>query len=69
MAIPHVFQWYQGAPDKLQAGMLIDCEGHIELIGSVEDGVAPEDDYGIIRWCWAIKPSELEWAVSMANRR
>lgn len=69
MAIPHIFQWNQGAPEKLRAGMLIDCEGNVELIGSIEDGVSPEDDYGITRWCWAIKPSELDWAISMANRR
>lgn len=70
MAIPHIFEWYQGAPEKLQAGMLVDwASSGIELIGTIDDHSFVEKDSGITRWCWAIKPSELDWAISMANRR
>lgn len=69
MAIPYVIQWFDGVPEQLRAGMLIFWPDGVELIGSVEEGVIPEPDCGIIRWAWAIKPSELEWAISMASRR
>lgn len=68
MAIPHVIQWHEGAPEKLEAGMLIQWEDtDIELIGSVDDGSSVSRNE-VLRWAWAIKPHELTWAASMAKR-
>lgn len=55
--------WQQGAPDQLQAGMLLDIKGHGPvLVGTDHPKYKPEV---IVRWCWIIKPHELEWVAEV----
>ena len=68
MTIQRVIEWHEGAPEKLEAGMFVQWSDGFDLIGSVEDGVIPDVDSGIIRWATLIKPHELTWAASMAKR-
>lgn len=71
--------WQQGAPDKLEAGMVVQWDqGMVSLIGHIDADMAWSNatsvgDYSkwkesIIRWGWAIKPHELEWIEKMINR-
>lgn len=67
MAIPHVIEWHEGAPENPQAGMLVQWhDGSIDLAGTDSDF----DHWDkVLRWAWAIKPHELTWAASMAKRQ
>lgn len=75
MTIPHVIEWHEGAPEKLEAGMLVEWGGvKVELVGHVNirlsfDGIFPDWKDCVTRWAWAIKPHELTWASDMAKRQ
>lgn len=73
MAIPHVLKWTDGAPDKLQPGMLIQTKGgDLSLVGDIDEDAHSAKPYATdllantMRWTWAILPHELEWAQRMA---
>lgn len=55
-------KWHKGAPDELQAGMVIRHahNGAINLIGTriPLEGLKGHD---ISAWAWIIQPYELKW--------
>ncbi|MGG4646022.1 hypothetical protein [Pseudomonas aeruginosa] len=63
-------QWNEGAPEKLQAGMLIEIIGKpIFLVGGPIDSPAFTHSFKKIkRWAWLIQPHELAWLEDMANK-
>lgn len=67
-------QWNEGAPDKLEPGMLVQEEsGFCGLIGhSLTEGdpsmVEEWFELEVKRWAWVIKPHELEWSADMAGK-
>lgn len=79
MTIPHVIEWHEGAPDKLEAGMYLQwSDGQLTLVGDCDFelsyGPASKDEMAnsmdaVVRWTRLIKPHELTWAASMANRQ
>lgn len=59
-------QWNEGAPKKVQPGMLIErWDGKIELIGTARQMFLRTP---IKRWAWLIQPHELAWLEDMANK-
>ncbi|RQE49382.1 hypothetical protein [Pseudomonas aeruginosa] len=59
-------EWNEGAPKKIQPGMLIDrWDGEIELIGTARQMFLRTS---IKRWAWLIQPHELQWLAAMANK-
>lgn len=65
--------WIDGAPEKLEPGMVIeDVDNGFLLVGSItEDGYADYDSFAepaVIRWGWLVQPHELEWIADMAQR-
>ncbi|MBG7009566.1 hypothetical protein I5G20_29980 [Pseudomonas aeruginosa] len=70
-------QWNAGAPESLQAGMVIEFLGKVRLVGNVspEDYMNPsecckwDDLSDITRWAWLIQPHELNWLEDMASRK
>lgn len=74
MAIPHVLKWTDGAPDRLQPGMLIQTKsGDVFLVGDIDEDAHSAKPYSTdflantMRWAWAIAPHELEWVQRMAT--
>ncbi|HGM7647976.1 TPA: hypothetical protein ACKP9G_003723 [Pseudomonas aeruginosa] len=72
-------EWSEGAPDKLEPGMLIRAmfcdEEYTYLVGtSLDDGSTIGDEGAVIglqhitRWAWLIQPHELAWLENMANK-
>lgn len=70
-------QWNEGAPEKLEPGMVIDlfdcgpcaAEG-ICLVGSdISAELAEAGRQFCIRWAWLIQPHELNWLEDMASRK
>ncbi|QDH93800.1 hypothetical protein [Pseudomonas phage vB_PaS_IME307] len=64
-------EWNEGAPEKLQAGMLVEMKGYpIILVGGPVDRPAFKNHYkSIKRWAWLIQPHELNWLEDMASRK
>ena len=62
--------WIDGAPDRLQAGMLIEMDDKpMCLIGGPIDRPPYTHSFkSIKRWAWVIKPHELDWIADMAQR-
>lgn len=61
-------KWIEGAPEKLEPGMLIEAAmGGIYLCGSLIPEGSPADLDGISRWAWLIQPHELDWVERMAK--
>lgn len=72
--------WIDGAPEKLEPGMIIHGEDdHFFLIGHFDDSYGcaidpafldglDEDIAAIKRWGWLVQPHELEWLADMATR-
>jgi hypothetical protein len=55
-------EWTEGAPDRLEVGMVIRvCGGAPMLVGSF--GALPTTKY-ITHWAWLIKPYQLSWIDS-----
>ena len=70
----HKIEWIDGAPEKLEVGMLVELDsGSILLVGDIDDYYS-RCDYSsdplpeFTRWSWLIKPHELEWIEDMAKR-
>ncbi|HCE6051117.1 hypothetical protein AAER32_21975 [Pseudomonas aeruginosa] len=73
-------EWHEGAPEKLEAGMLVEANDtkspdyRIRLVGDVlpdeatDGGECPPLLDHIKRWAWLIKPQELAWLEDMANK-
>ena len=71
-------QWNDGAPEKLEPGMLIRWEsGAFDLVGSVDFEMSESGQSSArlewlmrdcIAWAWVIKPHELEWAADIAGK-
>ncbi|HBO2162009.1 TPA: hypothetical protein NIA63_005523 [Pseudomonas aeruginosa] len=69
-------EWNEGAPAKLEPGMVIDFRGAVLLIGHVSrEDYMNSPEYGpwedlsdITRWAWLIQPHELAWLEDMANK-
>ncbi|MGN3637280.1 hypothetical protein ACTFXL_07585 [Pseudomonas aeruginosa] len=73
-------QWNEGAPEKLEPGMLIEAtdtmasDYRVRLIGDVlpdealDGGDLSSRLFHIKRWAWLIKPQELAWLEDMANK-
>lgn len=64
-------QWNEGAPEKLQAGMLIEMKNKpIFLVGGPIDRPSFTHSFkSIKRWAWLIQPHELNWLEDMASRK
>lgn len=69
-------KWIDGAPEKLEPGMLVMCQGKAILIGHsdpccryglVEFGHIDEVLKSVAAWAWLIQPHELEWVERMAK--
>lgn len=67
-------KWVEGAPEKLQAGMVIRTASGLVLVGSVnEHGSTTGHQLGSIdptyvqRWAWAIAPFEMDWLDDMGT--
>ncbi|MGC6992795.1 hypothetical protein ACP0J1_29440 [Pseudomonas aeruginosa] len=67
-------QWNEGAPEKLEPGMLIAMGNAVMLIGHLDHyamSLSPEPDIYLectTRWAWLIQPHELAWLEDMANK-
>lgn len=65
-------EWNEGAPEKLQAGMLILWKnGKVLIHGGYRDspkGASLSKSKGVKAWAWLIKPQELAWLEDMANK-
>ncbi len=72
-------EWNEGAPEKLEPGMLVFVEFEDEafqyLIGeALFNGATEGDDccafslQDVTRWAWLIKTQELAWLEDMANK-
>lgn len=63
-------QWNEGAPEKLEPGMLVEAAmGGIYLCGSLVPNGSPEELSSLKRWAWLIQPHELNWLEDMASRK
>ena len=60
-------EWFDGAPEKLEPGMVI---SHEDYDGFLLVGHASifHSSLRVKRWAWVIKPHELEWLEDMAGK-
>lgn len=77
-------EWFEGAPDKLEPGMMVFVGGQLNkglMIGHVDAAggtslSSPDERIHIprdmkpliLRWAWVIKPHEQEWAADIAGK-
>lgn len=62
-------EWNDGAPEKLQAGMILEYQpGFMSIVGS-EFCVTLDSSTFVhaSRWAWLIQPYQVEWLESMAK--
>ncbi|MBX6221389.1 hypothetical protein ISD48_26025 [Pseudomonas aeruginosa] len=74
-------QWNEGAPEKLEPGMVVDANDtkspvyRVRIVGEVlpdeaiDGGESPPLLDHIKRWAWLIQPHELNWLEDMASRK
>jgi hypothetical protein len=72
-------QWNEGAPAKLEPGMLIEWpSGAVAIVGHIDDWLSHDSGRPdlraeriaeIKRWAWLIQPHELNWLEDMASRK
>lgn len=70
-------QWNEGAPQKLEPGMLVkSADGDVRLVGHLAPKTAAEahamldwDLREVRAWAWLIQPHELNWLEDMASRK
>jgi hypothetical protein len=55
-------EWTEGAPDRLEAGMVVRVDGGEPLLIG-DFSVIPYSEY-ITHWAWLIKPYQLSWIDS-----
>lgn len=78
-------QWNEGAPEQLEAGMILCNErgntlivGDVDIFGSPDildslNGTNRDEEEKVLeavtRWAWLIQPHELNWLEDMASRK
>lgn len=70
-------QWNEGAPKKLEPGMVIKSkDGNIRLVGNIAPQTPSSihsmldwDTREVAGWAWLIQPHELNWLEDMASRK
>ncbi|WP_349573101.1 hypothetical protein [Azotobacter salinestris] len=56
-------QWNEGAPEKLEPGMLLLYgTGSVLIVGDCSE-MMPD---GVSAWAWLVKPHTVEWIEAMA---
>lgn len=61
-------KWIEGAPEKLEPGMLVLWDsGIVEVVGTELPEIAEVMYSDMKAWAWLIQPHELEWVERMAN--